>query len=703
MDNKRHKHSGEGSCACVNDSPGGSYEHNHHEHSHEKGHDHELHMHEDSGADCCGVSLKQKKRGGECHCCSDEPHGDGHDHEHGHQGFKAWIPAIISFVLLVAGLIVEHALRSAFFNDTVRLIWYVVAYLPVGIPVIREAIEALRDKNPFSEFMLMAVATIGAFFIGEYPEAVAVMLFYSVGELFQGMAVNKARGNIKALVDVQAVSANVLREGQIWAIKPEEVVIGETIEVRVGEKVPLDGVIIKGEGAFNASALTGESRPMKIKEGEKVLAGMISVNSVVLVRVEKSYSDSSLARILDMVQNASSRKAKTELIIRRFARIYTPIVFLLALLVMFLPALFVDGYILKEWVYRGLVLLVISCPCALVISIPLSYFGGIGAASRQGILFKGANYLELMEKIDVMVMDKTGTLTQGVFEVRTVMSPVVNEYDFLTMTAAVESYSNHPIAKAIVDYVKVTSDERNRATDVEEIAGQGLRAKYDGKTVLVGNTKLMRTNGISYNIEIDQIVESVVVMAADGQYLGYIVIADSPKEDAAQAVKQLKELGIRTVMLSGDRDAFVQNTAHQLDIDTAYGELLPEDKVKHVELLKDQGHTLGFVGDGINDAPVLALSDVGIAMGGMGSDAAIEVADVVIQTDQPTKIVTAIKISRATRRIATQNIVFSLSVKIIVMALGVFSIASMWAAVFADVGVALLAVLNATRILVKKF
>lgn len=616
---------------------------------------------------------------------------------------KKYLPGITSFLLLVTGLLADNFFSGPFSNRYVKLLWYIIAYIPVGFPVIREAWEELKEKSFFNEFSLMAIATIGAFFIGEYPEGVAVMLFYSVGELFQESAVDKAKHNIKALLDIRPDTASVLKNGSYIETTPEQVEIGEQIMVKAGEKVPLDGVLLTESGSFNTSALTGESTPRTIRKFEGVLAGMLCLDKVVEIKVEKKYTDSSLARILEMVQEATLRKAKTELLIRRFAKIYTPIVFFLALAIALIPYFVVDNYVFNTWLYRALIFLVISCPCALVISIPLGYFGGIGAASRNGILFKGANYLDLMASLNTVVMDKTGTLTKGVFKVQEIVSLHYEKQELTAIAAALEKQSTHPVAKAIVAADTLTNNYT--VEHAEEIAGQGIKGLVNGKEVLTGNGKLMRKYGIEYDSPIDAMTETVVIIGVNDRYEGYITIADELKEDAKTAIESMHLEGIkRTIMLSGDNAAITTRIADILGIDEAYGGLLPEDKVRHLELLKaDKGNVTAFVGDGINDAPVLALSDIGIAMGGMGSDAAIEVADVVIQTDQPSKIATAIRIARTTKQIVVQNIVLAISVKVIVMVLGAAGYASMWGAVFADVGVALLAILNAIRILKKKF
>ena len=611
---------------------------------------------------------------------------------------KEYLPAISSFILLLSAIILEQIVVPSWFNGYTRIVWYAVAYLPVGLPVVIDALKAILRKDVFSEFFLMSIATLGAFAIGEYPEGVAVMLFYAVGELFQSAAVKRAKGNIKALLDVRPDSATVIRNGSLSNVKPETVVIGETIQVKVGEKVPLDGVLISSHSSFNTAALTGESKPSTIQKGEMVLAGMINVGGVIDIEVTKLFSESSIARILDLVQNATARKAQTELFIRKFARIYTPIVVLLALLLTFLPYFFVNDYVFSDWLYRALIFLVISCPCALVISIPLGYFGGIGAASHNGILFKGSNFLDLMTKVNTVVVDKTGTLTKGVFKVQKVYSPTLSEEDFIALVASLESKSNHPIAKAIVEFGG-ENRQKISLTEIEEIPGHGLKANFSGQTVLAGNSKLLKKFNISYPEEINTIVDSIVLVAMNEVFIGYITVSDEVKEDARLAVDSLKSLNIELIMLSGDKQAVVNDVANKLGITEAFGDLLPEGKVTKVEVLKqDKTRTLAFVGDGINDAPVLALSDVGIAMGGLGSDAAIETADVVIQTDHPSKISTAIKIGKATKKIVWQNIILAFSVKAIVLALGAGGIATMWEAVFADVGVALLAILNAIRI-----
>ncbi|MFC6225845.1 heavy metal translocating P-type ATPase [Hymenobacter artigasi] len=623
---------------------------------------------------------------------------DHGDHDHGPAGDNPYLAPGISLLLMLTGIALDYY-KVGFFTGYVRPGWYSVAYLLVGWKVLRSAIQSIPSGNIFNEFLLMGIATIGAFALGEYAEGVAVMLFYTVGELFQDAAVNRAKRSIKALLEIQATEVGVLRDGQRLVLDPKAVVVGDVIEVRPGEKVALDGTLQSVRGTFNTAALTGESVPQTMQKGETVLAGMINQDTLSEITVTAAFKDTKLSRILAMVQDAVGRKAKTQQFITRFARIYTPIVVGLALLLTFLPYFFVDGYVFRDWLYRALVFLVISCPCALVISIPLGYFGGIGAASRAGVLFKGSNFLDVMREIDTVVMDKTGTLTKGVFAVQQVVAaPSQTEARFTALAAALEAKSTHPIARALVQHARPTGPALT-VENVEEIAGHGLRGRVDGQDVLAGNTKLLNKFSVAYPAEIDQLIDSIVVVAVGGQYAGYFTVADEIKEDAAQAVRELKAQGIKTiVMLSGDKDAIVQRVAKTLGIAEAHGGLLPEDKATHVERLKAAGHRLAFVGDGVNDAPVVALADVGIAMGGLGSDATIETADVVIQTDHPSKIATARRIAVATHTVVWQNIWLAFAVKAVVLALGAGGLATMWEAVFADVGVALLAILNAVRI-----
>ena len=627
-------------------------------------------------------------------------HEDGHNHNHvNNSSFKTYIPAIISFTMLIIGIALDY-FNISFFKNWIRIIWYAIAYLPVGLPVVKEGWKSIKKGDVFTEFFLMSIATIGAFIIGEYPEGVAVMLFYAVGELFQNAAVNRAKGNIKALLDVRPKEANVFRDGDFTNVSPEDVNIGEKIQIRVGEKVPLDGILLSEKGSFNTAALTGESKPDTIVNGEKVFAGSINMDGVVEIETTKKFKDSSIARILDMVQNATARKSKTELFIRKFARIYTPIVVFLAIGVTFIPYLFVESYVFRDWLYRALIFLVISCPCALVISIPLGYFGGLGAASKNGILFKGASFLDAMTKINTLVMDKTGTVTKGVFKIKNVVvsDETLSEAEMMKYLMALEEQSTHPIAKAIMEYKDEGADYE--ASEVTEIAGKGLKGVVNGKTVLVGNKALMITNNIRVPSETESIVESIVLVAINNKFTGYVTIADELKEDAKETIKALHKVGIKNIMmLSGDKGSITQQVAKELTIENAKGGLLPEDKLNEVEALKkNPDNKIAFIGDGINDAPVLAASDVGIAMGGLGSDVAIETADVIIQTDQPSKVIKAIKIGQSTRKIVWQNIALAFVVKIIVLILGAGGLATMWEAVFADVGVALLAILNAVRL-----
>lgn len=628
-------------------------------------------------------------------------HDDGHDHDHSHSEggpVRLFLPSIISLVLLLAAIYFDQVLRPEWFTDWVRLAWYVVAYAPVGLPVLREAAVSISKGEVFSEFFLMGIATIGAFAIGEYPEAVAVMLFYAVGEVFQTLAVKRAKANIKSLLDQRPDEVTVLRDGQPRTVKAESVTIGETIQLKPGEKLGLDGTLLSETASFNTAALTGESKPDTKVRGEVVLAGMINLHTVAQVAVTAAYADSKLSKILELVQNATSQKAPTELFIRKFARVYTPVVVLLAVAICLLPYFFVPDYQLRDWLYRALVFLVISCPCALVISIPLGYFGGIGAASRNGILFKGSNFLDALAHIRHVVMDKTGTMTEGVFEVQEVVfDAAFDQPAILELVNALESHSSHPVATAIRQYVGPV-DHDIPLQQVAEIAGHGLSADVDGKQLLVGNFKLMDKFSIPYGIDPDTIVYTVIAVAYDRKFVGYITIADRIKEDARSAIDQLRALNVKATMLSGDKSTVVKFVAERLGIDHAWGDLLPEDKVNKVKEIKAANETVAFVGDGVNDAPVVALSDVGIAMGGLGSDATIETADVVIQDDMPGKIPMAIRIGKKTRMIVWQNITLAFVVKGIVLVLGAGGLATMWEAVFADVGVALLAILNAVRI-----
>ena len=627
-----------------------------------------------------------------------------HSHEHEEEGMALW-QIIMSAVMLVGGMIANAKGVNMFENNTFKLVWYVIAFMPVGLPVMKKAWEAIVDDTDFfSEFMLMSVATIGAFALGEYPEAVAVMLLYSIGEALQDKAVDKARDNIKSLVAFRPDMARKVVGQEYKEVKPEEVNIDDIIEVRPGERVPLDGKLVTAAASMNTAALTGESVPRLIETGKDVMAGMIATDSVVHIAVTRISAESAISRILSMVEEAANRKSPTETFIHKFAHVYTPVVILLAVLVVVIPWLISFGttydYVFSEWFKRALVFLVISCPCALVISIPLGYFGGIGAASKRGILFKGSNYLDAIANLDAVVFDKTGTLTTGEFKVQQVVG--ISEDD-MSVVAAVESFSSHPIASAITRY----AGKDNMSIDdslLKNIPGAGVA--YGN--MLIGTLKLLRDNGVDYDKSLNTIPETIVAVAKEGQFKGYILLADTPKSDTANLPLRLKRQGVETVqILSGDKQALIDKLVSDLNKGgklhvTGFGDLLPQDKVSHISALKEQGKKVAFVGDGINDAPVLALSDVGVAMGAMGSDMAVETADVVIQTDEPGKVAEAVAIGKRTRRIVYQNIILAIGVKLIVMILGVFGVANLWEAVFADSGVALLAVMNSTRVFLTK-
>jgi len=638
------------------------------------------------------------------HNHSEHSDEDGHDHSKGNDSVvKMFLPAIIALFLLLIAIAFDNYFPQSWFTGWVRIIWYVVAYIPVGFPVVKEAFTSIRKGEIFSEFLLMSIATIGAFAIGEYPEGVAVMLFYAIGEVFQTLAVKRAKANIKTLLDQRPDEVTILENNQAITVRAENVQIGNIIQLKAGEKLGLDGELISETASFNTATLTGESKPDTKVKGETVLAGMINLNSVAQIKVTTAYTDSKLSKILELVQNATAQKAPTELFIRKFAKIYTPIVVALAILITVLPYFFVDNYVFSQWVYRALVFLVISCPCALVISIPLGYFGGIGSASRNGILFKGSNFLDIIANIQNVVMDKTGTMTEGVFKVQEViLKPEFNKDEILQMVNALESQSTHPVATAIHNYVGKI-DSNIKLDNVEEISGHGLKAIVDDKELLVGNFKLMDKFNIAYDIDPASIVYTLIAVAYDENFVGYLTIADSIKDDAQITIDKLKALGVKTTMLSGDKSTVVKFVADKLGITNAYGDLLPEDKVNKVKELIAKNETVCFVGDGVNDAPVVALSNVGIAMGGLGSDATIETADVVIQDDMPSKIPMAINIGKQTKKIVWQNITLAFVVKAIVLILGAGGLATMWEAVFADVGVALLAILNAVRIQRMKF
>ena len=607
---------------------------------------------------------------------------------------KKRIKIIIAFVLFLFAMLVK------FQNEWINNGIFIASYLIVGFEILRKAVRNIFRGKVFDENFLMAIATLGAFAIGEFPEAVAVMLFYQVGELFQSYAVDKSRKSIASLMDIRADYANVLRDGKEEKVNPNEVKIGDTIIIKPGEKVPLDGIVIDGKTTLDTKALTGESVPREVAEGEQVLSGCINLNGVIKAEVSKEFGESTVSKILDLVENASSKKAKSENFITKFAAYYTPIVVIIAVILAIVPPLIIEGANFRDWLYRALSFLVVSCPCALVISIPLSFFGGIGGASKMGVLVKGSNYLEALSNAETMVFDKTGTLTEGVFEVQNVEPIGISKEKLLKVAAYAEYYSNHPISKSIKKAYNKEIDEKE-IIDSQEISGKGIEAKIGNQDVLAGNEKLMNEKGIAYTKCTH--VGSVVYLAIDGKYVGHIVIADKIKEDAKRTIDELKKNSIKqTVMLTGDRKNIGEAVAKEIGIDKVYAELLPDGKVEKVEELlktKSPKGKLAFVGDGINDAPVLARADIGIAMGGLGSDAAIEAADIVIMTDEPSKIATAMKISRKTLKIVYQNISFALIVKIGVLILSAFGLASMWAAVFADVGVTVLAVLNSFRAL----
>ncbi|MGD9568719.1 MAG: cadmium-translocating P-type ATPase [Clostridiales bacterium 38-18] len=601
---------------------------------------------------------------------------------------------IIGAIFFIVAIVIDTNI------EWLNIALYLISYIIVGGDIVKRAVRNIFKGKVFDENFLMSIATIGAMLIGEYPEGIAVMLFYQVGELFQSYAVDKSRRSIADAMDIRPDYANVKRGDEVIKVDPDEVQIGDIIVIKPGERVPLDGKVIEGNSMVDTSALTGESVPREVEVGHEILSGCINVNGVITAEVTKEYGESTVSKILDLVENASSKKSQSEQFITKFARYYTPIVVIIAVFLAIIPPLVIDGATFSDWIYRALTFLVVSCPCALVVSIPLSFFGGIGGASRKGILVKGSNYLEALAEAEIIVFDKTGTLTKGVFNVQEVHPEGVSKEELLELTAYAESYSNHPISNSLKQAYGKEIDN-GRISDVEEVSGHGVFATVDGKKVSAGNIKLMKKLNIPcYEGEV---VGTVVHVGIDDKYAGYIVIADEAKEDSARAIMELKEAKIKqTVMLTGDTKNVASKVAKQLGLDKVYSELLPGDKVEKVEELlaqKSAKGKLAFVGDGINDAPVLARADIGIAMGGLGSDAAIEAADIVIMTDEPSKIATAIKVSKKTLRIAHQNTVFSIGIKIIVLILSAFGIATMWAAIFADVGVTIIAVLNAFRAL----
>ena len=602
--------------------------------------------------------------------------------------------------IIIGAALLATAVLLNLNNEWLQIALFIISYIIVGGDVVKRAVKNIFKGQVFDENFLMSIATIGAFFIGEYPEGVAVMLFYQVGELFQSYAVGKSRKSIASLMDIRPDYANVKKGDELVKVDPDEVQIGDIIVIKAGEKIPLDGKVIEGSSMIDTSALTGESIPREVEVGSDILSGCININGVITAEVTKEFGESTVSKILDLVENASSKKSNSEQFITKFARYYTPVVVIIAVFLAIIPPLVIDGATFSDWIYRALAFLVVSCPCALVISIPLSFFGGIGGASKKGILVKGSNYLEALAETEIVVFDKTGTLTKGVFNVQEIHPEGVSKEELLELTAYVESYSNHPISLSLKRAYGKEIDN-GRISDVEEISGHGVIATVDGKKVMAGNIKLMKMMDIPYFK--GELIGTAVHVAVNNKYIGYIVIADEVKPDSAQAIKELKAANIKQiVMLTGDNKSVGSKVAKELGVDKVYAELLPADKVEKLEELfsqKSKKGKLAFVGDGINDAPVLARADIGIAMGGLGSDAAIEAADIVIMTDEPSKIATAMKISKKTLKIANQNIVFAIGIKIIVLILSAFGIATMWAAIFADVGVTIIAVLNAFRAL----
>ena len=650
---------------------------------------------------------------GKCKCCHTHEHGhDHHHHEHGEGGLRGKLLLIAATVfLLIGAVVVEHNTSLATWQ---LLLVYLVPYLLIGHDTLGEALEGIAKGDMFNEDFLMSVATIGALCIGflpgaetQFAEAVFVMLFFQVGELFEGYAEGRSRESISHLMDIRPDVANVERDGKVESVKPEDVRVGETIVVRPGEKIPLDGIIVEGTTSLNTIALTGESCPRDVEERDEIVSGCINLTGVIRVKTTKTFGESTVSKIIRLVESADENKSRSESFITRFARVYTPIVVFAALALAFIPPFFsADGYAtaFSTWLYRALIFLVVSCPCALVISVPLSFFGGIGAASRRGILIKGSGYMDTLANLGTVVFDKTGTLTHGEFAVEAVHPSDFDEHELLHLAAHVEHFTTHPIGAALRDAFPSEATDGCKIEDVEEIAGRGIRAKVSGRTVCVGNGKMMEDIGLeAHNCHL---AGTIIHVAVDGKYAGHIVINDKIKEDSAEAISSLKRLGVeKTVMLTGDREAVGKDVAERLGLDEYHAELLPADKVAHVERLireKTEGKSLAFVGDGINDAPVLKRADVGIAMGGLGSDAAIEAADVVLMDDKPSKISTAIGIARRTIHIARENVVFAIGVKVAVLLLATVGLGNMWMAVFADVGVTVLAVLNAMRTLSKK-
>lgn len=602
--------------------------------------------------------------------------------------------------ILIAFILFIFAMSIKFDNVWINNGIFIVSYVIVGFAILKKAIKNIFRGKVFDENFLMSVATLGAFAIGEYPEAVAVMLFYQVGELFQDYAVDKSRKSIASLMDIRPDYANIYTDGDIKKVDPKEVKIGDIIVIKPGEKIPLDGRIIEGNTTIDTKALTGESIPREVTKGDDILSGSINLNGVIKVEVKKEYGESTVSKILDLVENASSKKTKSENFITKFAQYYTPIVVIIAVVLAIVPPLIIQGANFEEWIYRALSFLVVSCPCALVISIPLSFFGGIGGASKMGVLIKGSNYLEALSNLEIAVFDKTGTLTKGVFEVQKVSPTKMTQEELLKIAAYSENFSNHPISSSIKRAYNKEIDEK-QIMNYQELSGFGVEASIEGKRVLVGNEKLMQKENIKFTI--CQEIGTILYIAVEGEYAGYILIADEIKTDSKKAIEELKKNNVKNiVLLTGDRKKVGESVAKQIGINTVFTELLPDGKVKKVEELlknKSENGKLAFIGDGINDAPVLSLADIGIAMGGLGADSSIEAADIVIMTDEPSKVSKAIKLSKRTMRIVKENIIFAISIKILVLILAAIGVATMWGAVFADVGVSIIAIINALRAL----
>lgn len=658
-------------------------------------------------------------------CCSGEISGEGDDDPDSCDCCAArpkpknvYFPIIISTILLFGGLLFEHfCADNIYFSNNlilfnlIKIVVYITAFLPVGISVCKTAWNLIKQGDYFTEFSLMATASIGAICIGQYPEGVTVMLFYTIGEILQNKAVKRSKANIKALLDIRSNYAWVkqgsdLTNNNFIKIDAKKVKIGSLVEVKVGEKIPLDGILLSDVANLNTAALTGESTPKRYYKGENIMAGSINLDKVIQLKVNKSFDQSSITKILDLIQHATNKKSKTELLMRKLAKVYTPIIAMSALLIIVLPIFFVSDYQFKSWLYRALVFLVLSCPCALVISIPLGYFGGLGAASRKGLLFKGALYLDQISKVKTMVFDKTGTLTKAVFNIQKIVVKNISKNNFLQILKAVESKSNHPIAQAACSYADKNINE-NLSIEVisnQEIAGKGLLAQvkinHKVSQILIGNLKLMQQFSVKTEAEVENIIETSFIMAIDGAYCGYVIIADELKDNVVFAMQKLRQNGVdQLIMLSGDKNSIAQKTAKKLGFDQAFAELLPADKMYYLQqIMTKNKYKTAFIGDGINDSPSLALSDIGIAMGGLGSDLAIESADIIVQSDDLTKIATAIKIAKSTKYIIWQNIFIAFGVKALILTLGAFGLANMWEAVFADVGVALIAISNAIRL-----